>query len=165
MADRHLVQANVARLRAPIDSAELAPFVAALDPLNALAEASPGYVWRLQTEDGNATSIHVFDDDMILVNMSVWESVEALADYVYRSDHVEIMKRRRESFERMDEAYLALWWIPAGELPDVAGVPARLAMLRERGPSPEAFTFREPFPPPGESTSTSADDTWKCPTG
>jgi hypothetical protein len=145
----HLAQLNLARLAAPLESPELAPFVAALDPINALAEQSPGYVWRLQTEEGNATSIHVFDDEMIILNMSVWESVEALSEFTYRSDHRHIMARRREFFERPVELYLVLWWIPAGTVPTPQDGVARLELLRRTGPSPEAFTFKSPFPPPG----------------
>ena len=144
----HLAQLNLARLRAPLESPELAAFVAALDPVNALAEKSPGYVWRLQTEEGNATSIHVFDDEMIILNMSVWESVEALSEFTYRSDHRHIMARRREFFERPVELYLVLWWIPADSVPTPQDGVARLELLRRTGPSPEAFTFKSPFPPP-----------------
>jgi len=144
----HLAQLNLARLAAPLESPELAPFVAALDPINALAEKSPGYVWRLQTEEGNATSIHVFDDEMIILNMSVWESAEALSEFTYRSDHRHIMARRREFFERPVELYLVLWWIPAGTVPTPQDGVARLELLRRTGPSPEAFTFKSPFPPP-----------------
>ena len=115
----HLAQANVARLLAPLDSPQLADFVAALEPINELADRSPGFVWRLQTDDGDATSIRAFDDDLLIVNMSVWESAEALADFTYRSDHLAVMRRRREWFEPMAEAHLVLWWVPAGHVPDV----------------------------------------------
>jgi hypothetical protein len=140
-----LAQLNVARLRAPLDSPEIAEFVALLDPINALADAAPGSVWRLQTEDGDATSIRVFDDDMFIVNMSVWESLEALSDYVYRSDHRTVFARRKEWFERIAEAHLVCWWIASGEVPTVDEGVTRLEVLRSRGPSPEAFTLRAPF--------------------
>src|SRR2546423_14682125 len=120
-------------------------FVAALDPLNAIADSAPGFVWRLQTEEGNATSIRAFDDDLMLVNMSVWESMEALADYVYRSDHVAVMRRRREWAQRMAEAYLVLWWIPAGQVPTVEEAKERLAPPRGPGPPPTAFTRQRPL--------------------
>jgi hypothetical protein len=152
-----LAQLNIGRLAAPLDSAQLAPFVDALEPVNALADAAPGFVWRLQTEDGDATAIHAFDDEMLLLNMSVWESLEALADFAYRSDHREIMRRRREFFERMTEAYLVLWWVPAGHTPSVEEAKGRLDLLRTAGPSPAAFTFRLPFPPPGESEPGSCE--------
>jgi hypothetical protein len=161
----HLAQVNVGRIVAPLESPQLQGFVDALDRVNALAEDSQGFVWRLQTEDGNATAFRVLDDDMTLVNMSVWESIDALADFVYRSAHVEIMRRRAEWFERMPEAYLALWWLPADTLPGIADAETRLVHLRDHGPSPFAFTFRAPFPPPGETGSPPSDDRWACPTG
>lgn len=139
----HLAQLNVARLLAPLDTPQLTEFVAALDPINALADASPGFVWRLQTEDGDATAVRMFDDDMLIVNMSVWASREALYAFVYGTDHVAVMRRRREWFARMAEAYLALWWVPAGTVPTAPDAQDRLIHLRERGPSPRAFTFRE----------------------
>jgi heme-degrading monooxygenase HmoA len=105
----HIAQVNVAVVREPLDSPALADFVAALEPINALADGSPGFVWRLQTEDGDATAIRPYDDDTIMVNMSVWESVEALAEYVYRSAHAPVMRRRRQWFHHMAEAYVALW--------------------------------------------------------
>ena len=164
----HLAQLNVARLLAPIDAPQLADFVARLEPVNALAEATPGFVWRLQTEDGDATAIRAFDDEMILVNMSVWESIDALAEFVYRSDHVDVMRRRREWFEHDAQPYLVLWWIPAGTTPTVEEARARLEHLRELGPTPHAFTFRQPFPPSAGSTGGKAapmpvDDRWTCP--
>ena len=146
MAEWHLAQLNIARLRAPLDSPELADFVAALDPINALADAAPGFVWRLQTEDGDATSIRAFDDHMLIVNMSVWESLDALSDFVYRSDHRAVMAGRRQWFDRMAEAYTVLWWVPAGHEPTVEEAKARLETLRRGGPSAEAFTFKAPWP-------------------
>lgn len=145
-AGYHLAQVNVARLLAPLDSAQLGGFLAALEPINALAERSPGFVWRLQTEAGDATAIRPYDDDMILVNMSLWESAEALADFTYRSGHREVMRRRREWFEQMAQPYLALWWVPAGHLPGLEEAKHRLALIRRDGPSPAAFTFRKLYP-------------------
>jgi hypothetical protein len=144
----HLAQINVGRLRAPVDSPLVAEFMAALDPINALADTSPGFVWRLQTEDGNATSVRPYEDDEILINLSVWESIEALDTFVYHSDHTGYLRRRREWFGRMDEAMLALWWLPNGERPTVEEGVARLDHLRAHGPTPEAFTFRQRFPAP-----------------
>jgi heme-degrading monooxygenase HmoA len=163
--DHHLAQLNIGRVRAPLASDQLSGFVAALEPVNALADRAPGFVWRLQTEDGDATAIRAFDDDMLLVNMSVWESLEALADFVYRSDHREVMSRRRQWFERMDEKYLVLWWVDAGHLPTLDEAKDRLERLRRDGPSAEAFTFRSPFPPPGSDDVVGCDDRWSCPTG
>jgi Domain of unknown function (DUF3291) len=161
----HLAQLNIGRIRAPLDSPELAPFVEALDSINALADTSPGFVWRLQTEDGDATAIRPYDDDMMLVNMSVWESLDHLADFVYRSAHSGIMRRRREFFEKMSDAFLVLWWVPAGHRPDVHEAKDRLERLRRDGPTPAAFTFRHHFPPPsadaGDAPTT--DERWGCP--
>ena len=159
----HLAQLNVARMLGAIDSPVMAEFVAQLDAINALAERSPGFVWRLKTEDGDATAVRPYDDDRIIVNLTVWESVDALRDYVYRSDHVEVMRRRREWFARMAEAYVVLWWVPAGHVPTVAEAVARLDALRRDGPSPAAFTFRAPFPPPGAEWSPSPADADECP--
>jgi heme-degrading monooxygenase HmoA len=147
MAAHHLAQVNVATVRAPLDSPELAGFVAQLEPINALADHSPGFVWRLQTEDGDATAIRPFEDERIMVNLSVWESLEALRTFVYASRHLDVMRRRREWFHRMD-AYLALWWVPAGTIPTVAQAKDRLERLAGNGPGPDAFTFRVPFPAP-----------------
>jgi hypothetical protein len=144
----HVAQVNIARLLAPLDSPRLADFVALLEPINALADAAPGFVWRLQTDDGDATAIRAFGDDRIIVNLTVWETIEALADYAYASRHAEVLRRRREWFEKMTEPHLAVWWIPAGGVPSVAEAEHRLAMLRGRGPSPEAFTLRDWFPSP-----------------
>jgi hypothetical protein len=163
--DWQLAQVNVAILRAPLDSPRLADFVALLEPINALADRSPGFVWRLQTEDGDATAIRAFEDDRIIVNMSVWESLEALGDFTYASGHLGVLRRRRDWFDKMAEAHLALWWVLAGTTPTVAEAGSRLARLRERGPSPEAFTFREPFPAPDSSEPVDVDDRWACPTG
>jgi hypothetical protein len=147
MAAHHLAQVNVATVRAPLDSPELAGFVAQLEPINALADHSPGFVWRLQTEDGDATAIRPFQDERIMVNLSVWESLEALRTFVYASRHLDVMRHRREWFHRMD-IYLALWWVPAGTIPTVAQAKDRLQLLAGHGPSPDAFTFRVPFPAP-----------------
>ncbi len=145
-ADHHLAQANFGRMLAPIDSPALAGFAAALDPVNALADAAPGFVWRLQDDAGNATSFRPFDDDLLIVNMSVWESAEALSEFTYRGGHRAIMLRRREWFAPMDEAHLVLWWVPAGHVPDVDEAKERIDLLRRVGPSPAAFTFRALYP-------------------
>ena len=160
----HLAQVNVGLVLAPLESEQLRPFVEALDSVNAVADSSPGFVWRLQTEDGNATALRVFDDPFLIVNMSVWESLEALRGFVYRgAEHLEIMRRRREFFERADDHILALWWIPAGTIPTVADAESRLTLLRAIGPSPEAVTFRHHFPLPGEVGGAVEDDRDLCP--
>ena len=159
----HLAQVNIGRLRAPVDDPILAEFVAGLDRVNALADGAPGFVWRLQTDDGNATSIRPIDDDELLaINMSVWESVEALADYVYRSDHVSFMRRRREWFEWFATSYLALWWIPAGTIPTVPEAMERIARLDRFGATPGAFTFKHRFASPGDGSIVGADDRDVC---
>jgi hypothetical protein len=149
----HLAQINVARLRAPIDDPLVAEFVAGLEPVNELADASPGFVWRLQTEAGNATSVQAYADELVIVNMSVWESLEHLGDFVYRSAHTEFLRRKRAWFERMVDAHMALWWTESGTLPSVAEGVARLETLRTKGPSADAFTFRNAFPSPDFQSS------------
>jgi hypothetical protein len=165
-----LAQVNIGRLRAPLDSLQLAGFMAALDPVNAAADAAPGFVWRLQTEDGNATAVRAFEWDQagsagVILNMSVWESVEALAAFVYSPQHRPVLRRRREWFEQMAEAYLALWWVPRGHVPTTGDAEDRIRHLRAHGPTPHAFTLRVHFPPPGEGDCAPrpgrAD--WMCP--
>jgi Domain of unknown function (DUF3291) len=146
----HIAQLNVGRAVAAPGSPELADFMAALDRINALAESSPGFVWRLQSASGNATDILVSDDPLSLINMSVWSSVEPLFDYVYRTAHTEVMKRRREWFEKPQEAHQVLWWIPAGHIPGPEEALERLAHLRREGPTPRAFTFAQRYPRPDE---------------
>ena len=150
----HVAQVNIGRLRAPVDDPMISEFVAGLDRINALADSAPGFVWRLQTEDGNATAIRPAEDDALLaINMSVWASVEALADFVYRSDHVPFMRRRRAWFERYATAYMALWWVPAGTIPTVPEAMARIAELDRHGPTPAAFTFKQRFAAPDDGSS------------
>ncbi|MFF9001859.1 DUF3291 domain-containing protein [Streptomyces achromogenes] len=150
MTDSHLAQVNIGRIVAPLDSPELADFVALQPEINALADGSPGFVWRMVDADGmDATGIRPAGDDaLLLFNCSVWESVEALRNFTYNGDHLRVLSRRREWFRRMTEAHQAMWWIPAGHRPTVAEAMERIAMLRENGPGPEAFTFRDPYPAP-----------------
>ena len=148
-----LAQLNIGIIKGPMDSPVMADFAANLERINAVAEQSPGFVWRLQTEAGDATSIRPFDDPNLLVNMSTWRDVESLNRYVYSSAHVEIMRRRREWFERMDQAFLVLWWVPQGHRPSVDEAVARLELLRTRGPTAEAFSFRSAFPAPDAGSS------------
>jgi hypothetical protein len=145
----HLAQVNIGRFRAPIESPIMEGFRTQLDPINALADASPGFVWRLQAEDGNATSIRPSDHDPLLaINLSVWESLEALQNFVYRSHHVGTLRGRHRWFEPMEGPILALWWVPAGHIPAVEEAMDRLEHLKTHGPTAHAFTFRSPFPPP-----------------
>jgi hypothetical protein len=171
-----LAQVNIARLRAPLDSEALADFVAALDPVNASADLAPGFVWRLQSDAGNATAIQAFEWDAadsagVIVNMSVWETLEDLGRWVYGDLHRSVLRRRREWFSRVEEATMALWWVTTGHRPTTAEAEARVVHLRAHGPSPLAFTFRQPFRPPasgpgqapaGGQPATSRDD-WLCP--
>lgn len=166
-----LAQVNIALLRAPLDAPQLADFVAALDPVNASADAAPGFVWRLQTEDGNATAIRAFewaggDSAGIIVNMSVWNSIEELANWVYGDLHRAVLRRRRDWFHRVSESTVALWWVPEGHRPTTDEAEGRVRHLRSHGPTPLAFTFRQTFDPPGADAATeprAGRDDWFCP--
>ena len=149
MANHHLAQINVGRLRAPIDDPLIAEFADGLDRINALADESPGFVWRLQTEEGNATSIQTTEDETFIINMSVWHTAEHLFDYVYRTDHVDFLRNRRDWFERMGEVHMCLWWIEVGEIPTIDEGLERLDHLQREGPTPTAFSFRHQFDPEG----------------
>jgi hypothetical protein len=151
MRVHHLAQLNIGRLVAETDSPLVADFMNALDEINALADQSAGFVWRFQTADGNATAERPYDDDHILVNFSTWQSVDALADYVYRSAHTEFLRRRREWFDRLEDISVVLWWVPAGHQPSVDEAIERLSHLREHGPTAHAFTFRHRFEPDGSN--------------
>jgi len=142
-----IAEINIGRTVAPLDSPAMAEFVEALAHINALADASPGFVWRLQSEEGDATSIRVYDDPLIIVNLSVWDSIESLRAYAYKSRHVQFVRRRLEWFQMMDEAYMALWWIPAGQYPTALEAKQRLDHLRNQGPTPYAFSFQKLFEP------------------
>ena len=149
MTQFHLAQVNIGRFRAPLDDPIMEGFRSQLDPLNALADESLGFVWRLQTEDGNATAIRPYSgDDLMAINMSVWESLESLQRFVYKSAHVGTLRGRRQWFEDIDGPILALWWIPVGHIPTVAEAQERLQHLAVHGPTAHAFTFRTPFPAP-----------------
>ncbi|HEY3058099.1 MAG TPA: DUF3291 domain-containing protein [Chloroflexota bacterium] len=153
----HLAVFNIARPTAPLDSAQLTAFMDGLDPINALGEQAPGFVWRYTVEGtNNATAAHPFGDDVI-VNFGVWASREQLWDFVYRSEHLDFLRRRRDWFQHMDEPFLVLWWVPAGHIPSMQEAKDKLAQLRREGASPAAFTFRQPFDAPmlsGEELST-----------
>lgn len=146
MPNFHLAQINIGTMIAPIDDPAVSGFVDALEPINAIADRSAGFVWRLQTEEGDATSLHLFENPNVLINLSVWESVDALRNYVYKSDHVEYFKRRSEWFEP-NAGKLALWWVHAGVVPDPADALRRIRFLERHGPSPYAFTFSQVSPP------------------
>ena len=153
MSGYQLAQLNIGIIRGPMDSPVMAEFAANLERINALAENSPGFVWRLQTPEGNATAIRPFENENMLVNMSVWTDADSLRKFVYRSAHADILRRKREWFERISDAILVLWWVPRGHRPSVEEAIARLELLRRDGPHPQAFTFRETYPPPDAAHS------------
>jgi hypothetical protein len=157
-----LAQVNIGRAVAPVDSDQLRGFVEQLDPVNALADAAPGFVWRLQTEAGNATALRIFGDDGLIMNMSVWRSLDELAAFVFGREHAQVMGRRREWFIRLREAYTALWWVPTGTIPTVADAELRLVALREHGPTPFAFTFGQPFAPEPAQPAPDTSTDWLC---
>lgn len=141
----HLAQINIAKMLAPIDSPVMADFVSNLDRINQIADNSDGFVWRLKDDSNNATSVKVFDDDFLIVNMSVWENTDALFQFVYRSGHLEIFKRRKEWFETMPEMHMALWYTPTEKTPTVDEAVERLVYLREHGETPFSFSFKKKF--------------------
>ncbi len=144
----HLAQINIGRLRAPLDDPQIAGFVAELDSINALADAAPGFIWRLQSESGNATDVAYNDDPFVIVNMSVWESIRALHSYVYTSRHIEVFRQRAKWFERMEKPNYCLWWIPAGHIPAVSEGRERLEHYQIHGATPYSFWFHKQFPTP-----------------
>ena len=152
MSGFELAQLNIAVMKEPLESPSMADFVANLDRINALAETSAGFVWRLQTDEGDATALRPLGENT-LVNMSVWRDVASLNAYVYQSAHVEIMRRRREWFERMAQAYVVLWWVPRGHRPSITEASEKLERLRREGPTAAAFTFRNAYPPPDAAES------------
>ncbi len=144
----HLAQVNIAKALAPLDSPVMQGFVEQLDRINQLAEASPGFVWRLQTDEGDATALKPYEDERIIVNLSVWDSLEALKAFVYAGEHLSLLRNKQQWFEKPDAPILALWWVPAGHLPDIDEAKQALARLRAQGPSAHAFSFARPFPAP-----------------
>ncbi|MFF1922174.1 DUF3291 domain-containing protein [Streptomyces sp. NPDC058221] len=152
----HLAQVNIGRILAPLDSPQLADFVAQLPEINAVADQAPGFIWRMVDDGGaDSTSLRPRDDDaLLLINCSVWESVEALKNYTYRSEHLKVLARRREWFERLVDFHHALWWVPAGHRPGLDEAMDRITLIQKAGEGPEAFTFRAPHPPPVGSSAT-----------
>ena len=154
MTGFHLAQIIVGRLRARVDHPMIADFKNNLDRINALADGQPGFVWRLQGEGGDATDIQPKPDEpLFAINMSVWGDVASLGAFVYRTAHVEVMRRRREWFEHM-ETYMCLWWVPAGHTPTVEEGMAKLALLEQHGPTADAFSFKVPYPTPDGQPAT-----------
>jgi len=154
MAMYNIAQVNIGRIRAELDDPIMAGFVNRLDEINALADASPGFVWRLQTDAGNATYLRPFGDERTLLNMSVWRTVEELRHFVYKTVHVELLRERHAWFEMFAGAYAALWWVPVGHTPGIDEAKRRLAHLDAHGPSQFAFTFNSIFPPDDEFQRT-----------
>jgi hypothetical protein len=150
MAEYRIAQVNIGRIKAQLDDPLMAGFVTRLDEINALADNSPGFVWRLQTPEGNATYLRPYDDDRMLLNMSVWETVEALKHYVYQTAHSELLRERHQWFEKICAVYVALWWVPANHRPGTDEAKKRLAYLDKHGPTRFAFTFKSLFPPDEE---------------
>ncbi len=165
MKNYWLAQMNVGRTVAPLEDPIMEGFVSQLDDINALAEASPGFVWRLKDENtGNATGLTVNDDPRVIVNMSVWEDAESLADYVYRSPHVKVMAGRRAWFERWEGPFMVLWWVEQHHRPSIEEGLARLRLLAQKGPTPEAFTFKQRFAAPDQGSATQPrNDLDDCP--
>ncbi len=143
----HLSQVNISRMIAPLSSPIMAEFVAQLNSINKLADESPGFIWRLKTEEGNATNIRVYDDELILFNLSVWESMDALKQFVYRSQHGKVMRNREKWFHKYEGINMALWWIPIGHIPTVDEAKKRLQYLNDYGESAYAFSLRKQFLP------------------
>ena len=157
-----LAQLNIGIAAAALDSPQMADFMNNLDRINGLAESAPGFVWRLQADDGNATSLRPLGDET-MVNMSVWKDVASLNAYVYRSAHVEIMRRRKEFFKPPAQPFMVLWWVPAGHKPTTEEAFAKLELLRKNGPTAEAFTFRQPFPAPDQMRDAAPGFRDECP--
>ncbi|ADB37657.1 DUF3291 domain-containing protein [Spirosoma linguale] len=153
-----LAQLNISRMLAPdINHPIMADFVAQLDTINKLAEQSDGFIWRLTGEGNDATSLRPFDDERIIVNMSVWASLEQLQTFVFKSAHTPVMKDRRKWFEKPDQMMTVLWWIPTGHIPTVNEAKERLQLLNSNGPGPLAFTFRDVWPAPNVDFDTSKE--------
>lgn len=148
MTEWHIAQLNVGTALYDVDDPRMAGFTGRLDEINALADAAQGFVWRLQSDSGNATDIKLTDNPLFIVNLSVWDGIEALFDFAYKTEHARVMAGRRQWFEKPTEDFLVLWWVPAGALPSAEEALERLAHLRAHGPSERAFTFKSRFPPP-----------------
>ena len=148
MTKYHIAQVNIGRVKAPLEDPVMDGFVARLDEINALADNSPGFVWRLETAAGNATYFRPYpQDDRILINMSVWETIESLRHFVYKTVHAELLRQREAWFEKFSGIYTALWWVPAGHRPGIDEATKRLAHLSQHGPTEYAFTFNTRFEP------------------
>ncbi|PRO71685.1 DUF3291 domain-containing protein [Alteromonas alba] len=141
----HLAQLNIARPKFPMDSIGMADFVNNLDPINTVAENSPGFIWRLKDDSGNATSIQIFDDPELIVNMSVWQDIASLKQFMFKTHHIDFLKRKKEWFVPLDSASYVMWGIEEGHIPTVEEAEERLLHLREHGESDYAFSFKHSF--------------------
>jgi hypothetical protein len=151
----HLAQVNIGRIKGvTINDPVMAEFVAQLDEINQLAEQSEGFVWRLKDDQNNATHFNPFNDERVIVNLSVWESIAHLEKFVYKSPHFEVLKRRKDWFEKFGKPFMALWYVPAGHHPTMEETIEKLTLLQNIGPTQEAFSFREKFGPPATTEST-----------
>ena len=148
MDEWQLAQVNIACAKDDLDSPLLQGFVDWLDEVNALADHAPGFVWRLQTEDGDATSIQAFDDPRLIINMSVWRDIESLKHFVYKTTHVELIRARTQWFQSIESVHQAMWWVEAGHVPDLQEAKDRIEHLQLHGANQTAFTFAKPYPPP-----------------
>jgi len=148
MSGYHLAQINIAKAKEELTSSTMEGFVARLDEINALADGSDGFIWRLQTEDGDATALRVFDDPMLIINMSVWRDAEALKNFVYKTTHVELLKDRSAWFDKIREAHQALWWIAEGDVPTLEQGKEKLIQIQSEGSGEQAFTFANIYPHP-----------------
>ena len=145
----HLAQANIALGAETVDHPSMESFTQQIDEVNKVADKSPGFVWRFQTDEGDATSLIIYDDPRYIFNMSVWESVEALRQYAFTARHLRVLQQQKEWFVKIDRPHSVLWWIPAGTIPSVSDALERLEVLRDQGPGPRAFTFASLYDPHG----------------
>jgi len=141
----HLAQLNIAKAKYSLEAVEIKEFVDNLEPVNSLAESSEGFIWRLKDESGDATGIHAFSDPNIIVNMSVWDSTDALKNFMFRTHHRDFLRRKKEWFHNIPEDSYVLWWVPIGHIPTIEEAVEKLEFLRGNGDSPEAFTFKSNF--------------------
>lgn len=151
MSDYRIAQFNIAKMVAPLDDPRMREFAEALEPINTLADSSPGFVWRLQDDSGDATSIQAFDNPFMLANLSVWESVASLRDFTYHTEHLRFLKDKRQWFEPMEPPHLVLWWIEAGHTPKLPEARQKLDLLGRHGPTADAFTLARHFDPPADA--------------
>jgi hypothetical protein len=141
----NLAQVNIAKMLAPIDDPIMADFVNNLDRINSLADNFDGFVWRLKDAENNAMAIQAFEDDTLIINMSVWRDMDSLFQFTYKSDHVEIFKRRKEWFSKIKDMSMVFWYVPDGHIPSPQEARERLEYVNKHGITPYAFTFKDKF--------------------